>query len=68
VETLSRANRRHFFHAVAQARRRILIEHARKQGRVEPGGYFTHVSLYALEFSVGENSDFFWSSTTQYGA
>src|SRR5688500_1604267 len=32
------ANRAHFFHAAAEAMRRILIEHARKRGRVKRGG------------------------------
>lgn len=32
------ANRAHFFHAAAEAMRRILIEHARARGRVKRGG------------------------------
>ena len=59
VENLSWANRRHFFRAAAEAMRRILIEHARKRGRVKRGGSVIHVSLDALELAVGENSGFF---------
>ncbi len=54
---LSWADRRHFFRSAAEAMRRILIEHARKRGRVKRGGHLTHVSLDALELAVGENSD-----------
>ena len=59
VENLSWANRGHFFRAAAEAMRRILIEHARKRGRVKRGGRLTHVSLDALELAVGENSGSF---------
>jgi len=31
-------NRSHFFHAAAEAMRRLLIEHARRRGRVKRGG------------------------------
>ena len=53
------ANRRHFFNTAAEAMRRILIEHARKRGRVKRGGRLTRVSLDGLELAVGENPDFF---------
>lgn len=36
--SLDWANRAHFFHAAAEAMRRILIEHARARGRVKRGG------------------------------
>ena len=58
-ESLSWANRRHFFRAAAEAMRRILIEHARKRGRAKRGGHLTRVSLDALELAVGENSGSF---------
>ncbi len=38
-------NRRHFFHAAGEAVRRILIEHARKRGRVKRGGKRVRVEL-----------------------
>lgn len=56
---LSWADRRHFFRSAAEAMRRILIEHARKRGRVKRGGHLTHISLDALELAVGENSHTF---------
>ncbi len=59
MENLFWANRGHFFRAAAEAMRRILIEHAREQGRVKRGGHLTHVSLDALQLAVGENSDSF---------
>jgi RNA polymerase sigma factor (TIGR02999 family) len=36
--SLDWANRAHFFHAAAEAMRRILIEHARSRGRLKRGG------------------------------
>ncbi len=53
---LAWTDRRHFFRSAAEAMRRILIEHARKRGRVKRGGHLTRVSLDALEFAVGVNS------------
>jgi RNA polymerase sigma factor (TIGR02999 family) len=41
------ANRRHFFAAAAEAMRRILIENARRKGRLKRGGNFRRVE--ALE-------------------
>ncbi len=43
------ANRAHFFHAAAEAMRRILIEHARARGRVKRGGAHGRVSLGELD-------------------
>src|SRR5262245_26084568 len=43
------ANARHFFAAAAEAMRRILIERARRQGRVRHGGEFRRVALPDLE-------------------
>lgn len=37
-EQVAWANRAHFFHAAAEAMRRILIEHARARGRIKRGG------------------------------
>src|SRR5262249_2845825 len=44
------ANRRHFFAAAAEAMRRILVENARRKGRVKHGGgrRRVHVDLDAL--------------------
>jgi RNA polymerase sigma factor (TIGR02999 family) len=39
------ANRRHFFAAAAQAMRRILVDHARRQGRLRHGGGLRQVDL-----------------------
>lgn len=38
-------DRRHFFRAAAEAMRRILIDHARKKGRVKRGGNRVQVTL-----------------------
>lgn len=38
-------SRRHFFHAAGEAMRRILIEHARKRGRLKRGGKRVRVEL-----------------------
>lgn len=43
------ANRAHFFHAAAEAMRRILIEHARARGRVKRGGTRGRVPLENLD-------------------
>jgi RNA polymerase sigma factor (TIGR02999 family) len=47
------ANRRHFFAAAAEAMRRILVENARRKGRVKHGGgrRRVHVDLDALSAS-----------------
>ena len=42
-------NRRHFYHAAAQAMRRILIEHARKRSRLKRGGRRLQVTLDDVE-------------------
>src|SRR5262249_52974145 len=48
------ANRRHFFAAAAEAMRRILVENARRKGRVKHGGgrRRRHVGLDDLSASV----------------
>ena len=45
------AGRAHFFHAAAEAMRRILIEHARKRGRVKRGGEMRRVPLSVLDLT-----------------
>lgn len=54
---LAWADRRHFFRTAAEAMRRILIEHARKRGRVKRGGDRSRIPLDALALAVGEESD-----------
>ncbi len=54
------ANKGHFFHAAAEAMRRILIEHARARGRVKRGGdergrAAPKVSLNVLDLAVEED-------------
>ena len=46
-------DRRHFFHAAAQAMRRILIEHARKRGQIKRGGGRIQVTLGDVEVGAG---------------
>jgi RNA polymerase sigma factor (TIGR02999 family) len=45
------ANRAHFFHAAAEAMRRILIEHARKRGSAKRGGGQTRVPMNVLDLA-----------------
>lgn len=42
-------HRRHFFHAAAEAMRRILVDHARRRTRVKRGGQRVQVPLRGLE-------------------
>jgi RNA polymerase sigma factor (TIGR02999 family) len=53
ADDLGWANRRHFFAAAAEAMRRILIENARRKGRIKHGGgrRRVHVDLDALSAS-----------------
>ena len=46
------SNRAHFFHAAAEAMRRILIEHARARGRAKRGGGRRRVPLDALDLAA----------------
>jgi RNA polymerase sigma factor (TIGR02999 family) len=46
-------DRRHFFFAAAEAMRRILIDHARKRGRVKRGGGRVQVTLGDVEVGSG---------------
>jgi RNA polymerase sigma factor (TIGR02999 family) len=46
-------DRAHFFRAAAEAMRRILIDHARKKGRIKRGGGRVHVTLGDVEVGAG---------------
>ena len=46
------ANVAHFYHAAAEAMRRILIEHARRHGRVKRGGGRQRVPLDVLDLAT----------------
>src|SRR5262245_15916039 len=53
VETAQHWNSRgHFFAAAAEAMRRILIENARRKGRLKHGGGHPRVELEGLELAV----------------
>ena len=51
------SDRGHFFRTAAEAMRRILIEHARKRGRVKRGGDRVRVSLNGLDLGSGKDPD-----------
>ena len=46
-------DRRHFYYAAAQAMRRILIEHARKRGRLKRGGGRVQVTMDDIQVGDG---------------
>lgn len=50
-------NRAHFFHAAAQAMRRILIEHARARGRQKRGGEYHRRPIERIDLAVEEHPD-----------
>jgi RNA polymerase sigma factor (TIGR02999 family) len=50
-------DRQHFFRAAAEAMRRILIEHARKRGRVKRGGGQIRVDLSGVDLAGGPDPD-----------
>lgn len=50
-------DRRHFFHAAGEAMQRLLIEHARKRGRVKRGGHRIQVSLSAVDLAMEQDLD-----------
>jgi RNA polymerase sigma factor (TIGR02999 family) len=50
-------NRWHFFAAAAESMRRILVENARRRGRLKRGGGLNRVDLDNLEVSVTEPPD-----------
>jgi RNA polymerase sigma factor (TIGR02999 family) len=49
--------RGHFFSAAAEAMRRILIENARRKGRLKRGGEWERVGLENLDVAVVTNDD-----------
>ncbi len=51
------ANRAHFFHAAAQAMRRILIEHARARGRQKRGGEYQRRPIERIDLAIDEDPD-----------
>jgi RNA polymerase sigma factor (TIGR02999 family) len=48
-------DRAHFFHAAAEAMRRILIEHARSRGRVKRGGKRERVPLSSVNLATEQD-------------
>lgn len=50
-------DRQHFFRAAAEAMRRILIEHARKRGRVKRGGNPIQVDITAADLASDHDPD-----------
>ena len=55
--SLSWESRRHFYAAAAEAMRRVLIEHARKRGRLKRGGGWRGLSLDGLDLAKEEEFD-----------
>ncbi len=51
------ANRAHFFKAAADAMRRILIDHARKRGRIKRGGDQKRVTISVADLAYTENPE-----------
>ncbi|MFN0125071.1 MAG: sigma-70 family RNA polymerase sigma factor [Verrucomicrobiales bacterium] len=49
--------RAHFFGAAAEAMRRILVERARKKGRVRHGGQYERVDLERVTLATEDNED-----------
>jgi len=49
--------RRHFFYAAGEAMRRLLIEHARKRGRVKRGGQQIRVSLSTVNLAIEQDPE-----------
>ena len=50
-------SRGHFFAAAAEAMRRILVEGARRKGRLKRGGDRRRVDLDAMNLAMGDRSD-----------
>lgn len=50
-------DRQHFFRAAAEAMRRILIEHARKRGRIKRGGKRVAVELSSVNLAPEQDLD-----------
>ena len=51
------SDRAHFFHAAAEAMRRILIDHARRRGRIKRGGDRVRVPLEAATLATEPDLD-----------
>jgi RNA polymerase sigma factor (TIGR02999 family) len=49
-------NRRHFYHAAAEAMRKILIEHARRRGAVKRGGAWQRTLLNVCDLAATDSS------------
>lgn len=56
-QAINWSSRAHFFHASAQAMRRILIDHARTCGRVKRGGNMRRKSLDAIDLALTSDGD-----------
>ncbi len=50
-------DRAHFFHAAAEAMRRILIEHARKRGRIKRGGDRVRIELTCANLGAEQDPE-----------
>src|SRR4051794_16279569 len=50
-------NRWHFFAAAAESMRRILVDNARRRGRIKRGGAMDRVNLDTLEITVSDPPD-----------
>lgn len=50
-------NRAHFFHAAAEAMRRILTEHARRKGRIKRGGGARRAPINVLDLATTPDSE-----------
>src|SRR5678815_1959567 len=50
-------SRWHFFAAAAESMRRILVDHARRRGRIKRGGGLSRVDLDKLELTVNDPPD-----------
>jgi RNA polymerase sigma factor (TIGR02999 family) len=55
--SLLQADRRRFFHAAAEAMRRILIDHARGKGRAKRGGGMKRAVTDVAELAVEQDAD-----------
>lgn len=56
-EAMSWSSRAGFYYAAAQAMRRILIDHARRRGRVKRGGGMTRKPLDAVDLAISDDAD-----------
>lgn len=56
-EAMSWSSRAGFYCAAAQAMRRILIDHARKRGRVKRGGGLSRQPLDAVDLAITDDAD-----------